>query len=113
MDAIAACGLGDALEEHAAQYPERRALVCASERITWAVLEGRVAQLAGAMDVAGVGPGDRVVWAGQNCHRIVESLLAAERLGAILCPLNWRQSSEELAFVLDDADPALVLWQQA
>ena len=76
------------------------------------MLQARVAQLAGAMEAEGVGAGDRVVWAGQNCHRLLEALLAAERIGAIFCPLNWRQSVDELRFVLDDAHPTVVLWQQ-
>jgi long-chain acyl-CoA synthetase len=113
MDPIAASGFGEVLDEHAAQSPERTALVCGASRISWPVLQARVARLAGAMEAEGVGPGDRVVWAGQNCHRLLETLLAAERIGAVFCPLNWRQSPDELAFVLDDADPALVLWQRA
>jgi long-chain acyl-CoA synthetase len=110
---IAASGFGEAVDEHAAQSPERTAFLCGSFRITWPVLQARVAQLAGAMEADGVAAGDRVVWAGQNCHRLLETLLAAERVGAVFCPLNWRQSAEELAFVLDDAHPALVLWQRA
>ena len=60
---------------------------------------------------AGVCPGDRVLWLGQNCHRVLLTLAACARLGAVLCPVNWRQSSAELAFALDDADPKLVFWQ--
>jgi long-chain acyl-CoA synthetase len=112
VDAIAAFGFGEALDENADEYRTRPALVCGSFRITWPVLQARVAQLAGAMEAEGVGAGDRVVWAGQNCHRLLEALLAAERIGAIFCPLNWRQSGDELRFVLDDAHPTVVLWQQ-
>jgi len=108
-----ACGFGEVLDEHAARSPARTALVCGSFRVTWPVLQARVAQLAGAMEAEGVGPGDRVVWAGQNCHRLLEALLAAERIGAVFCPLNWRQSPDELVFVLDDTEPSLVLWQRA
>ena len=61
---------------------------------------------------AGVGPGDRVLWMGQNCHRVLEALAACAHIGAVFCPVNWRQSSDELAFVLDDADPKLVFWQE-
>ena len=28
-----------------------------------------------------------------------------------MCPANWRQSSEEIAFIIDDIEPALVLYQ--
>jgi long-chain acyl-CoA synthetase len=33
-------------------------------------------------------------------------------LGAVLAPLNWRQSARELLAALEDADPTIVLWQK-
>ena len=45
-----------------------------------------------------------MLWLGQNSFRVVELLLAAAELGAMFCPANWRQSPEELAFVIDDLD---------
>ena len=48
------------------------------------------------------GRGDRLLWLGQNCHRLLEGLLAAAKLGAVFCPANWRQSADEFAFVIDD-----------
>ena len=55
-----------------------------------------------------MGPGDRMLWLGQNCHRLLEGLLAAAKLGAVFCPANWRQSPAEFAFVIGDSDPAVV-----
>jgi acyl-CoA synthetase (AMP-forming)/AMP-acid ligase II len=100
------------LEEHARSRPDGLAVVCGDERLSWSELRDDVLQLARALHGAGVAPGDRVLWMGQNCHRLLELLAACARLGAIFCPVNWRQSSVELAFVLDDADPTLVFWQQ-
>ena len=87
-------------------------MVCGEERLTWSALQTEVRQLAGALHGAGVGPGDRVLWMGQNCHRVLQALAACAHIGAVFCPVNWRQSSAELAFVLDDADPKLVFWQE-
>ena len=103
----------DVAEEHAAEHPHGTALVCGDNRISWAELLDRVERLSGALTAKRVVAGDRLVWAGQNCHRLIELLLAAERLGAVVCPLNWRQSADELRFVLGDADPRLVFWQRA
>jgi acyl-CoA synthetase (AMP-forming)/AMP-acid ligase II len=100
------------LDEHARSRPEGLAVVCGEERLTWSALRNEVRQLAGALREAGVGPGDRVLWMGQNCHRVLLALAACADLGAIFCPVNWRQSSAELTFVLDDADPKLVFWQE-
>ena len=87
--------------------------MCGATRHDYAALDARVNRLAGALAAIGVNRGDRLLWLGQNCHRLLESLLAAARLGAVFCPANWRQSAEEFAFVLGDADPAVVFWQDA
>lgn len=105
--------LSDILTEHRRSMPHRTALVCGTHRATWAQTDERVSRVAAAMAAAGVGAGDRVLWLGQNCHRLLETLLACARLGAVLCPANWRLSVEELAFVFDDVEPSLLLWQDA
>jgi acyl-CoA synthetase (AMP-forming)/AMP-acid ligase II len=100
------------LGEHVRSRPEEAALVCGDTRLTWSRLHDEVQQLAGALQGAGVGAGDRVLWLGQNCHRVVVALAACAQLGSVLCPVNWRQSVAELTFVLEDADPRVVFWQE-
>lgn len=41
--------------------------------------------------------------------RVFELLIAAGKVGAILCPANWRQSADELRFVIDDLQPKLIV----
>jgi long-chain acyl-CoA synthetase len=43
----------------------------------------------------------------------LELLVAAGRLGAVLCPINWRQSPDEISFVLDDLRPRVVVFDPA
>ena len=102
---------GDLLREHARSWPDTVATVCGDDRLTYRATEERVNRLANCFASHGVGEGDRVLWLGQNCHRLLEALLACAKLGAGLCPANWRQSADEFAFVLDDLDPSVVLWQ--
>ena len=105
--------LHDVLAEHARSRPAQTATVCGRHSWTWSALHERVLRLAQVLADAGVAPGDRVLWLGQNCHRLLETLLACGQLGAVFCPVNWRQSAEELAFVLADADPSVVVWQKS
>ncbi len=51
------------------------------------------------------------MWLGQGSFRMFELLVACARIGAGLCAANWRGTAEEQAFVLDDLDPAVVVWQ--
>jgi acyl-CoA synthetase (AMP-forming)/AMP-acid ligase II len=99
------------LEEHRRSHPQRIAAVYEQRVLTYPQLADRVIRLANALAAAGVGPGERVLWAGQNTHVVLEGLLACARLGAMLCPLNWRQSADEIAFVIDDLEPRVVIWQ--
>jgi long-chain acyl-CoA synthetase len=113
MDPLHDLGLGDLLREHRRSHPQQTAAVCGEARLRYPELDDRVSRLADVLRRAGCGPGERVLWLGQNCHRLLEGLLAAAKLGAIFCPVNWRQSPEELAFVIDDAAARVVIWQEA
>jgi acyl-CoA synthetase (AMP-forming)/AMP-acid ligase II len=104
--------LGDVAHEHARTYAAETAVVCYGERFTYRELDERVNRLANQLAGAGVATGDRVLWLGQNCHRVLELLLAAGKVGAMVCPVNWRQSAEEIAFVIDDLAPKVVVWQE-
>jgi long-chain acyl-CoA synthetase len=103
--------LADVLAAHARTRPDRIALVDGDVRLSWIALTARVARLAGALAADGVGPGERVLWLGQNSFRIQELLLACSMLGAGFCPANWRQTPEELAFVIDDLAPRVIVGQ--
>ena len=111
VDDLHATGLGGLLREHRRSWPQRLAVVDGDVRLTYPELDARVNRVANACTAAGVGLGDRILWLGQNSFRIVELLFAAAKIGAILCPANWRQTAVELAFVLDDLQPAIVVWQ--
>jgi acyl-CoA synthetase (AMP-forming)/AMP-acid ligase II len=113
VDVLHQTGLGDLLREHRRSWPQQLAVVDGPVRLTYPDLDDRVNRCAYALDAAGVVGGDRILWLGQNSFRIVELLFAAAKLGAILCPANWRQTADELEFVLDDLDPAIVVWQEA
>ncbi|MGI8663351.1 MAG: AMP-binding protein [Acidimicrobiales bacterium] len=111
-DLVHSLTLGDVLRENRRSYPQRAAVVDGDTRLTWPELDDRVNQLADALRGAGVHESDRVLWLGQNSFRVLEGLLAAAKLGAVFCPANWRQTAEELAFVIDDIEAKVIVWQE-
>jgi long-chain acyl-CoA synthetase len=113
MDVLHSFNLADVSREHRRNQPERPAVVDQDVRLTWPQLDDRVNRLANALQQAGVGPGEVVLWMGQNSYRILECLAAAAKLGAVCGIVNWRQSADELAFVIDDAGAAVTIWQEA
>ncbi len=113
MDLLHTFSLADVSREHRRSYPDQAAVVDGDTRLSWPRFDDRVNQLANALTADGVGPGDVVLWMGQNSHRILECLAAAAKLGAVCGIVNWRQSADELAFVIGDADAAVTIWQEA
>lgn len=103
--------LGDLIRDHRRSYPRRLALVDGEVRLTWPELDERTNRLANALLAAGVGPGDRILWLGQNSFRVYELLGAAAKIGAMVCPGYWRWAVPEMAFALTDFDPKVVVWQ--
>lgn len=104
--------LADVLAERAAISAARPACVCGEQRLTYHDLAERSGRLARALADLGVGRGGRVLWLGRNCHRVLETLLACARLGAVCCPANWRQTAAEVRATISDFRADVVLWQE-
>ncbi len=80
---------------------------------TWAELDERVGRAAGALQALGVAAGDRIALIAENDPRVFEIQFAAMRLGALFVPLNWRLTVHELAEICLDADPAVLVHDDA
>jgi fatty-acyl-CoA synthase len=77
--------------------------------LTYRALADRVDALAGAFAALGVRRGDRVGYLGLNDIAGFEVFFAAGRLGAIFAPLNWRLAGPEIAYLISDCQPALLI----
>lgn len=101
--------LYDLFERNAALYADRPALIDADGTLTFSDLKRRVDALASDLTHRGIRKGDRVAVLAFNSRHYFCLLGATARLDAILVPLNWRLSPEELQFILQDAQPGLLL----
>jgi fatty-acyl-CoA synthase len=63
-------------------------------------------------DVHGVGEGDRFAVLSTNELEYVFLLFAAQKIGAILVPINFRLTAPEVEYILRDAAPSLLLVQR-
>jgi acyl-CoA synthetase (AMP-forming)/AMP-acid ligase II len=93
----------------AERNPRGEALVCGNERITWADLAQRAERAAAGLARHGIGRGDRVALLLGNRNEFVIALLAALRLGAIAVPINVREQTPELAYVLNHCAAKLIV----
>jgi fatty-acyl-CoA synthase len=91
--------------------PGRTALVERREGRRWsyAGLDREADRWAALLAALGARRGDRVAALAGNRAELVHLLFACGRLGCALVPLNWRLPPAELAPVLADAAPAVLL----
>jgi acyl-CoA synthetase (AMP-forming)/AMP-acid ligase II len=96
--------------EHAERsHGSRPALGDGCARLDYARLAARVRARAADWRALGVGPGERIALLASNGAAFRECTFATAGLDAILVPLNHRLAPPELAEILRDAEPALVL----
>jgi acyl-CoA synthetase (AMP-forming)/AMP-acid ligase II len=90
--------------------PDREAIVCGDRRVTYGAFVERARRLAAALAQAGVGPGHTVAIELVNTPEYMEAFLAAQLLGAIPANVNYRYTGGELAYLLDNADAAALVF---
>ncbi|WP_300343547.1 AMP-binding protein [Nesterenkonia sp.] len=100
--------LGRTLEWTAARFPERTGFA-GERRMTYRQWDERTNQIAQALASAGVTRGDRIATFLANTEVMASTHLALQKLGVMSTPLNIRLSAAELAYCLDDAEPAVVI----
>lgn len=89
--------------------PDDEAMVLDDRRWSYAELAHAVDELARALIVAGVAKGDRVATLQTPHPDYLVSFLASASIGAIWVGLNPRYQFEELAYVVADAAPKVLL----
>ena len=94
---------------HARMAPDRVALRFQGASVTWTTLNTRVERLADALSRRGVGFGDRVLILMLNRPEYLEVVLAANALGAIAVPVNFRMTVPEVSFLLRDSGARVVV----
>jgi malonyl-CoA/methylmalonyl-CoA synthetase len=83
------------------------------QRISYAALIARAAQIANVLVARGVKPGDRVAAQTEKSVSGLVLYLATVRAGAIYLPLNTAYTLNELDYFVTDAEPALVVCDPA
>lgn len=103
-------GIGDWIVRRAHRRPHATALIDGEtgRAVTYADLERDVAATAAALHDLGMRRGDRIAILMENSIAFVRVLFAAANLGAIVVPVNFRLSGQEVRYILEDSG-AMVL----
>ena len=89
------------LAHHASRTPDKVITVFEGQETTYSEMAGRAAALAGGLSRHGVAAGDVVALLSYNCPEFLEAMFAANYLGAIAMPINWRLAAPEVRYILE------------
>jgi len=67
-----------------------------------------VNRLANGLINLGAGPGEHVMWLGQNSLEVTAIVHAARKAGLVSVPLNYRLTDDEALFVINDSDSVII-----
>ena len=103
----------DCIAHQAMRRPDAVAAVdlATGRRHTYRAWDRRIGSVATALqDRFGIGSGDRVAVLAMNSTDMFDIQFACWRIGAIFVPLNWRLADPELAAIMADCEPALLVF---
>ena len=89
------------LTHHAQRAPDKALTIFEGTATTYREMDDRATATAGGLADRGVGPGDVVAILSYNCPEFLEALFAANVLGAIAMPINWRLAAPEVRYILE------------
>ena len=101
--------LGRWLGDRVRATPNRVAIDYRDREVTYGDLDDAANRFASSFAERGLRRGDRVATLTGNTPEHVAIFFACARLGLILAPLSWRLTAPELAYQLEDSEPALFL----
>ena len=84
------------LEHHATRSPDRPVAVLGDDSVTYRGMADRAAAVAASLAERGVGRGDVVGLLAYNSIDFLTTIFAANHLGAIAMPINWRLAAAEV-----------------
>lgn len=97
------------LRRHAVAFPQRTALVCGDERLSYGELEALANRMAAVFRRLGLARGDHVASLIGNLPEALAVAWAAWRSGLYLTPMSTALTPTELRYLVEDCDAKAVL----
>ena len=94
---------------HARQSPERCALKYRGEEISYAAFHARIQSVAGWLAARGIGADGVVAVLMKNSPAFLDIAFAASHIGAIFLPINYRLSSDEVGYIVENSGARMLI----
>ena len=89
--------------------PQKIAVDFEDVTVSYEELNDRSNRAANMLADLGIKRGDRVAVLADNRPEYLEVFFACARLGAIIAPISWRLSEAEMAWQVEDSEPAVII----
>ncbi|MDI6775731.1 MAG: long-chain-fatty-acid--CoA ligase [Syntrophales bacterium] len=106
---MAGTDLGFKLKENGDKFPAKPAVIFQDKKTSYRVLNNRAARFANAMISLGLKSRDKVSVISRNSTEYVEIICGLVKAGLVHVPINWRLSSEEMDYVINNSDSVAVV----
>ena len=100
----------DLLAVVSAAVPDRPAVICGAESLSYLELDQQSDRLAAFLSLRGVSGGDNVGLQLTNCPAFLVGFFASCKLGAVPFNVNYRYVGSELRYLYDDSDVAALMF---
>ncbi|OHC94264.1 MAG: acyl-CoA synthetase [Sphingomonadales bacterium RIFCSPLOWO2_12_FULL_63_15] len=101
--------VADHVRAHAAATPSAIALIFEGRETSYGALDRQASRVANGLIAAGYGVGDRIAYLGKNRDDYFGLWLGAVKAGLVMVPVNWRLVPPEVAYILADARPRMIV----
>lgn len=101
------------LAHHASRTPDKPLCQFGGRTVTYGDMASQAAALSAGLRRGGVGPGDVVALLSYNCNEFLETIFAANHLGAIAMPINWRLAAAEVRYILEHSQAKAIVCDEA
>jgi len=104
--------LGDIVRKQGVRNADKMALVDENGRLTFSEVNRKVNRIIHALRDKGIQKGDRVAVILYNCNEFIMLYFALAKAGFVIVPINYRLLAKEFLYILKDADPRALIFDQ-
>jgi 2-furoate---CoA ligase len=105
--------LGTSFVASVSRDPKALAIVDDDVRLTYEAWYPRISAVVSSLDEQGLRPGDHLVTLLQNRWEAATLHWACQFAGIIMTPINWRATSEEIGYAVENAGAKAVVFEEA
>ncbi|MDF2788766.1 MAG: long-chain fatty acid--CoA ligase [Neobacillus sp.] len=101
--------IGSLLSQNARKFPEVLAIECEGRNYTYRQFNEEVNRLAHGLLEMGINKGDKIALMMKNSDHFVFTFFAIAKIGAVAVPVNFRLTSSEVHYILQQSEAKLVV----